>query len=61
MIKTKADLKYYLECDRIALGIKRKYPKFFGDEIWKFQILMRLLEYFNNRGVFFTYNKIFIS
>jgi len=33
MISTKEELAYYLECDRIALGKKRKKPNLFGDEI----------------------------
>lgn len=50
MIKTKEDLNYYLECDRIALGISRKTPRIIGDEIWKFERLMRKLEFsVNNR------------
>ncbi len=47
MIKTKKELKYYLECDRIALGKKQKRPSLFGDEIWKFQIVMRKLCYYD--------------
>ena len=52
MIKTKRELLYYLECDRIALGIKRKKCNFWGDEIWKFQICMRKLNYYSNINVF---------
>jgi serine O-acetyltransferase len=48
MIKTKADLKYYLEKDRIALGIERKRSKIFGNDIWKFQIALRKAEYYTN-------------
>ncbi len=50
MIKSKKELEYYLECDRVALGKKNKKPSFFGDEIWKFQICMRKLDYYNNVG-----------
>ena len=51
MIKTKINLNYFLECDRIALGKKAKKPSIFGDEIWKFQICMRKLNYYkNHRG-----------
>lgn len=53
MIKTKEDLKYYMECDRKALGIKRKYPRPFADEIWKFQRCLRRLEYYKNANIFF--------
>jgi len=48
MISTKEELAYYLECDRIALGKKRKKPNLFGDEIWKFQICMRKLDYYKS-------------
>lgn len=48
VIRTKEDLQYYLEADRIALGIKRKRPRLFGDEIWKFQRLLRELEFLQN-------------
>ena len=48
MISTKKELKYYLECDRIALDICRKRPNILGDEIWKFQICLRKLEYYSN-------------
>lgn len=45
MIKSKEELRYYLACDRIALGEKRIKPRFIGDEIWKYQRLMRRLDY----------------
>lgn len=48
MIRTKDDLKYYLECDRIALRSKTKKPRLFSDEIWKFEILLRKREYLHN-------------
>lgn len=33
MIKTKADLKEYLDKDKRALGIKKRKPSIIGDEI----------------------------
>ena len=48
MINSKSDLKRYLEMDRIALGCTRKKPKIFGDEIWKFEIILRKHEYYTN-------------
>jgi len=48
MIKSKKDFYYYLEADQIALGKKRRRPQIFGDEIWKFQILLRKIEYYLN-------------
>lgn len=48
MIKNKEELKYFLKQDKKALNRKGKKPKFFGDEIWKFEILLRKNEYINN-------------
>lgn len=49
VIMNKKDLKYFLERDRIALYKKdQKKPHIFGDEIWKYQILLRKLEYYSN-------------
>lgn len=45
MIQSSKEYKYYLECDRIALGKVRKRPSLFGDEIWKFERCMRRLAY----------------
>lgn len=55
MIKCKGDYKFYLEEDRKALHKERKTPiPFVGDEVWKFQRLMRKVEYINNcKGLFF--------
>lgn len=55
MIQSKFDYKNYLEKDRIALGIKRLegfrvriQNIFFPNEIYKFQKLLRKLEYYEN-------------
>jgi len=49
MIKTKQDLKRYIKQDALALRIvDRKHPKLLGDEIWKFQILLRKCEFYSN-------------
>ena len=48
MIKSKEDYKFYLECDRKALCITRQNPRFYSDEIWKFQRCLRRLEYYTN-------------
>lgn len=50
MIRDKKELAYYLECDRCALRCKSKKPKFFGDEIWKFERLMRKPDYQNSKS-----------
>lgn len=48
MIQSKADLKRYLEQDRIALYKTRKRPRIAGDEIWQYEILLRKTEYYLN-------------
>ena len=48
MIQSKADLKRYLEQDRIALYKTRKRPRIAGDEIWQYEILLRRTEYYKN-------------
>ncbi len=65
MIKTKQDYIYYLNADRIAMGISanannfkhRIYHFFIPDYRWKYQRLMRKIEYMSNckKGIF---NKI---
>ena len=48
MIQSKNDYRYYLEADKRALGITKKYPSFFEDEIWKFERLLRKIEFYTN-------------
>ena len=48
MIRTKADLTDYILQDAKAYGRTSARPRFFGDEIWKFQLLLRKTEYFHN-------------
>ena len=48
MIETKADLKEYLDKDKRALGIKKRRPSIIGDEIWKFEIALRMDEFYRN-------------
>lgn len=47
MIKNKSDLCEYLEADKKALGRKGIKPKM-NDVIWKYEILLRKCEYYNN-------------
>ena len=55
MIQNKEDLREYLECDKYALGLtNQKHPRIFGDEIWKFEILLRKYEYYTNVHSFFN-------
>ena len=48
MIECKNDLKRYLKMDKYALNIEQKRPSFIGDEIWKFEIILRKHEYYTN-------------
>ncbi len=48
MIDSKEDYCFFLEADRIALKKNYRRPHFFGDEIWKFQRLLRKTEYYQN-------------
>ncbi|NVJ86777.1 MAG: serine acetyltransferase [Algoriphagus sp.] len=64
MINSKEELKFYLEADKFALGRKGK-PWFFGDEVWKYQILLRKCEFYSKRRgflkvlyLFFKYKRL---
>ena len=46
MIKSKQDLKDFILQDSIASNRKSVRAEFLGDEIWKFQILLRKQEYY---------------
>lgn len=49
MIDSKEKYRHYLQQDQLALGrAGDKRPKLFGDETWKFEILLRKLEYYTN-------------
>lgn len=48
MIQSKKDYLNYLEADKIALGKNYSTPKLVGDEIWRFERLMRKTEYYKN-------------
>lgn len=52
MILNKAELKYYLKADAIAISAGYKHPHFFSiyesDIIWKYQIVLRKTEYWYN-------------
>lgn len=48
MIANKKDLKEYLNADKKALGINRRFAPLYGGEVWKFQISLRYLEYYSN-------------
>ena len=44
-INSKENYYIFLEHDRLALGIKQKKPRLFGDEIWKLERVLRKMEY----------------
>lgn len=48
MIKSNTDLKEYLAADKRQLGITRRFPRPFADEIWKYEIILRKYEYWMN-------------
>ncbi len=48
MIKTKEDLKFYMEQDRLNLHQTRLKPKW-NDEVWKYEIILRKHEYYHNK------------
>lgn len=51
MITSKQELKEYLEKDRKALKIpENARPKFWKDEIWRYEIFLRKREYYENTG-----------
>ncbi len=54
MIDSKETYHKYLQQDKLALNRgKDKHPRLFGDEIWRFEILLRKVEYYTNckRGI----------
>lgn len=48
MIRSKADLRYYLAMDAQAQGRGINKPSLFGDNVWKFLIALRHKEYWHN-------------
>jgi serine O-acetyltransferase len=48
MIQSKDDYRFYLEADRLAMGIHRTRPSLFFHEVWKFERLLRAVEYYQN-------------
>ena len=50
MIESKEDYKFYIEADKLALAIKHERPRMFQDETWKFERLLRKVEYLENCG-----------
>lgn len=50
MITNKLLLQLYLDADKFALGIKRRYPIPFIDAVWIFERTLRKYEYHKNVG-----------
>ncbi|MGU9047068.1 serine O-acetyltransferase [Clostridium perfringens] len=55
MIKSKEDLRDFLECDKKALNRKERFCFFSTDPIWYFEKLLRKTEYANNCLTGFLY------
>ena len=50
MIRDRQTLHLYLDADKFALGINRRFPRPFLDSIWKYQRTLRFYEYNKNVG-----------
>src|SRR5438094_9481109 len=48
MITSKADYRCCLEADRVAHCQTRRWPRPFVDDTWRFQRLLRKVEYYTN-------------
>lgn len=48
MIQSKSDLYYYIQQDALASGRTKVKAHLLGDEIWKYQLCLRKLEYSTN-------------
>src|SRR5438876_9833903 len=48
MITSKADYRFYLAADRVAHCQTRRWPRPFVDDTWRFQRLLRKVEYYTN-------------
>lgn len=51
-IRDRNDYLYYVECDKIALKIPKQIrrPRLFRDEIWRFEIALRKVEYLSTQS-----------
>lgn len=59
MISSKEELIKYIEMDKKALGVKGKKPKIIGDDIWKFEIVLRKHEYYKNTNCNLLLRKVY--
>lgn len=55
MIENYDDYLFYLASDRVALGINNWWPDYFTHHTWKFERLLRKIEYYKNckKSIFF--------
>ena len=44
MIENKQQLKTIMHMDKRALGMKKKHPSLVGDDIWKFEKSMNIIQ-----------------
>lgn len=60
-INSYSDYLFFLEADRLSLDQTRKTPRIIGDEIWKFQRLLRRVEYYKNcnKSIFWKFLYLF--
>lgn len=50
MITNRQILQLYLDADKFALGINRRFPRPFIDSIWQYERTLRFYEYHKNVG-----------
>lgn len=48
VIGSAEDYRFYLEADRVALNIRSWWPKYFSHDVWRFERLLRRVEYWHN-------------
>jgi serine O-acetyltransferase len=60
MIRNQSDYLFYLAADKKALEIARDRPRIIGDDIWKFQRLLRKVEYYQNCKKSFIWKPIYL-
>jgi serine O-acetyltransferase len=48
MIRSKEDYQYYLEADRISLGIRGSFEEKITHDVWRFERYLRKVEYYRN-------------
>ena len=48
VIESEEDYRFYLDADRVALNIGSWWPKYFSHDVWRFERLLRRIEYWQN-------------